>query len=283
MWARLARFYNRAKNANAAISLFERAWRLVVLLFGSAVLAWATKTWSWYWDTFSWAGVAFAFLVFWIGLSLGFFLSGLGVQLWRHRTFPTTPREEAPMVEDEVLSRVAVTENDIAQNKANLEQLQTVTAANVDRVDDKIAELNAQIRSDREQAAHCCLKLSRSLRARDAKPIFKDADQKIMSTAKNLLEGSYPDEAAWANEYAVWKTAVGRVDGLMSRWATLHHEPFLDINVEAGAPSPPAQSNIKSGTNLMRYRTVWLAQQSYVNRRDGIFSYFDTIAVDLPE
>lgn len=87
MWAKWASFYNRAKNANAALSLFERAWKLCAIVFGSAVLAWASRTWDWYWNAFSWAGVAFAFLVSWIGIALAVFLSGLGMYLWRNGRF----------------------------------------------------------------------------------------------------------------------------------------------------------------------------------------------------
>lgn len=88
MWAKWKRFYNRAKSANAALSLFERAWRLCAIVFGSAVLAWASRTWDWYWNTFSWAGVAFAFLVSCVGLALAFFLTGLGMYLWRGKQPP---------------------------------------------------------------------------------------------------------------------------------------------------------------------------------------------------
>jgi hypothetical protein len=84
MWAKWTNFYNRAKSANAALSLFERAWQLCAIIFGSAVLAWASRTWDWYWNTFSWAGVAFAFLVSWIGIALASFLGGLGMYLWRN-------------------------------------------------------------------------------------------------------------------------------------------------------------------------------------------------------
>jgi hypothetical protein len=87
MWAKWTVFYNRAKNANAALSLFDRAWQgvLFAIWCGAAVLAWASSTWNWFWATYSWAGVAFAFLVSWIGLALGVFLSGLGVRAWRER------------------------------------------------------------------------------------------------------------------------------------------------------------------------------------------------------
>jgi hypothetical protein len=161
--------------------------------------------------------------------------------------------QEAPL--DDVLNRVAETERGIAQNKASLDELRTEVAM-----------------------------LSMSLRARDAESIIKEADQVIVFTAKKLLEGSYPDEAAWADDYAIWEKAMSRIDNLMPRWAQQHHKPFLDIRLkdfEAGAP-PPQQSNIKSDTNVMRYKTVWLAQQSYANRREDILQFFASKAGELP-
>jgi len=87
-YMRIFALYNRAKNANAAWSLFDMAHQIInaAIVFGAVVIAWATTTWHSYWDTYSWAGVAFAFLVSCIGLSLAFFLSGLGVHLWRRGT-----------------------------------------------------------------------------------------------------------------------------------------------------------------------------------------------------
>jgi hypothetical protein len=81
MWAKWTAFYNRAKNANAALSLFERV--LFAIVFGSAMLAWASTTWKWYWVTYSWAGVALAFLISLVCLSFSFFLTGLGAHYWR--------------------------------------------------------------------------------------------------------------------------------------------------------------------------------------------------------
>jgi hypothetical protein len=82
-YMRISALYNRAKNVNAAWSLFDRAHQIINIVFGAAVIAVASTTWHSYWDTYSWAGVAFAFLVSCFGLSLAFFLTGLGVRLWR--------------------------------------------------------------------------------------------------------------------------------------------------------------------------------------------------------
>ena len=48
------------------------------------MLAWMSTTWRWYWATFSWAGVAIAFLISWIVLTAGFFFSGLAMRAWRN-------------------------------------------------------------------------------------------------------------------------------------------------------------------------------------------------------
>jgi len=83
--------------------------------------------------------------------------------------------------------------------------------------------------------------LTRSLRARMPQSIIKEADQVVMSTSKKLLEEAYPDEAAWADNYAAWEKTMSRIDNLMSQWTQQRHVPFLDIrskDFEAGAPPP---------------------------------------------
>lgn len=87
MWAKWTAFYNRAKSADAAFSLVNRAWQAFWLASGSAMLAWMSTAWNQYWTTYSWAGVAFAFLVSWIGLAVALVLTGFGVRLWRDGHF----------------------------------------------------------------------------------------------------------------------------------------------------------------------------------------------------
>ena len=124
--------------------------------------------------------------------------------------------------------------------------------------------------------------LSASLRARDAGSAIKHADQIIMRISTKLLEAPYPDESAWAADYTVWETAMKSVDSIMQQWARQPHKLFLDwADLRLGAPVPPPQSSIKSDFNVTKYKMVWLAQQSYANRRDGIFIFF-TQAGELP-
>ena len=165
---------------------------------------------------------------------------------------PATPGEGQEGSTQDVSSRLAEAERGIAQNKASLEELRTKSAM-----------------------------LTRSLRARDAQSIIKEADQVIMTTYKKLLQGVYPDEASWADDYAVWEKAMSRIDNLMSQWTQQHHEPFLDIRsneLEAGAPPP---QHIKSDVNAIRYKTARLAQSRYADKREGLFGYFAAIIGDV--
>jgi hypothetical protein len=145
----------------------------------------------------------------------------------------------------------------------------------------KIDELSRQLQKLESRTQQTEVKyqiLNGALHARDAEAIIKEADQKIISTATRLLEGNYPDEAAWAADYGVWKKAMSQVDGVLSRWLQ-HHEAFLDVrltDLEAGGPRPPPQSKIESDTNIMRYKTVWMVQQNYANQRDNMLIYFST-------
>jgi hypothetical protein len=151
---------------------------------------------------------------------------------------------------EDISNRLAEAERGIAQNKAGLDELRTKLGM-----------------------------LARSLRARDAQSTIKEADQVVMSTYKKMLEYAYPDEAAWANDYAAWEKAMSRIDNLMSQWTQQHHEPFLDIRLKE--TSVPPSQHIKSDANATRYKTAWLAQSSYASRRDGLFSYFAAIVGDV--
>ena len=165
---------------------------------------------------------------------------------------PATPSESREVPTQDVSSRLAEIERGIAQNKAGLEEIRTKAAM-----------------------------LTRSLRARDAQSIIKEADQVIMSTYKKLLEEAYPDEASWADNYAAWEKAMSRIDGLMSQWTQQHHKPFLDIRLKDFETSGPPPQQIKSDANATRYKTAWLAQSSYANMREGLFGYFAAIIGDV--
>jgi hypothetical protein len=163
-----------------------------------------------------------------------------------------TPGEGQEVSTQDMSSRLAEAERGIAQNKASLEELRTKAAM-----------------------------LTRSLRARDAQSIIKEADQVIMTTYKKLLQEVYPDEASWADDYAVWEKAMSRIDNLMSQWTQQHHKPFLDIRLKEFEDSAPPPQQIKSDANATRYKTAWLAQSSYANMREGLFGYFAAIIGDV--
>jgi hypothetical protein len=175
---------------------------------------------------------------------------------WRY--FNPLPKQPATLGEgqevstQDISSRLAEAERGITQNKASLEELRAKAAM-----------------------------LTRSLRARDAQSIIKEADQVIMSTYKKLLEEVYPDEASWADDYAVWEKAMSRIDNLMSQWTQQHHKPFLDIRLKEFEDSAPPPQQIKSDANATRYKTARLAQSSYTDMREGLFGYFAAIIGDV--
>jgi len=188
---------------------------------------------------------------------------------------PTRPSEgQGEPTLDNVLSRRLIEiDQDITQNKANIEQLRAET--------DKLKE---RAESDRQQIGFAIDMLSTALRARDAESKVKEADQIIMSISKRLLNEAYPDESAWAADYAAWEAAIKRIDSIISEW-TQRNKPFLDIRLrdfELGAPALPSQSNIKSDANVMHYKTVWLVQRRYANERENIFIFFTSKTRELP-
>ena len=197
---------------------------------------------------------------------------------------PATPSESREVSTQDISSRLAEAERGIAQNKAGLQEVRTKAEMSTQDISGRLAGAErgvAQNKAGLEELRTKAAMLTRSLRARDAQSIIKEADQVVMSTSKKLLEEAYPDEAAWADDYAAWEKTMSRIDNLMSQWTQQHHVPFLDIrskDFEAGAP-PPQQ--IKSDANATRYKTARLAQSSYADKREGLFGYFAAIIGDV--
>jgi hypothetical protein len=197
---------------------------------------------------------------------------------------PAIPSEGQDVTTQDTSSRLAEAERGIAQNKAGLQEVRTKAEMSTQDISGRLAGAEhgiAQNKAGLEELRTKAAMLTRSLRARDAQSIIKEADQVVMSTSKKLLEEAYPDEAAWADDYAAWEKAMSRIDNLMSQWTQQHHVPFLDIrskDFEAGAP-PPQQ--IKSDANATRYNTARLAQSSYADKREGLFGYFAVIIGDV--
>jgi hypothetical protein len=82
----LKRWFGRWSNFDSATSLAGYILLGFTALTGLTVagmVAWATSTYDWYWSTFQWAGIAAAFLLAWLVLSVGFFLFAHAVRAWR--------------------------------------------------------------------------------------------------------------------------------------------------------------------------------------------------------
>lgn len=55
---------------------------------GSAVIAWLSTYWKWYWDTFSWAGLGIAFLASFMVLAIGALVIALAAWVLTNRQAP---------------------------------------------------------------------------------------------------------------------------------------------------------------------------------------------------
>jgi len=180
------------------------------------------------------------------------------------------------------------------RNAENHRSLHDRIAAIAELIDGRSSEADRAIKalqqraeSDRGQLATSIHMLVTSLRARDAEAIFKDADGKVLHFGAKLLDSNnddYIDDRSWLEGYTAWKAYLGRIDELVSQWEE-GFKPFLGISaseLESGALPPPARIVASSDANSVRFKTVWLAQTSYTNRRDGILRYFDRKARELP-
>jgi hypothetical protein len=80
-----SKFWSTWKRVSPGISLAN--YILQVAISGTAliavVIAWLATTWEWYWLTFKWAGLGFAFLTAWLVIAVCIFLTGSGVARWR--------------------------------------------------------------------------------------------------------------------------------------------------------------------------------------------------------
>src|SRR5258707_14969775 len=80
-------FYSRViQPINTFLSLGSWMWWAIASVTGftgAAVIAWASTTWSWYWTTFSWAGLARGSRPSFFFLSTGFPSLALRVQRFR--------------------------------------------------------------------------------------------------------------------------------------------------------------------------------------------------------
>jgi hypothetical protein len=259
-------------------TIFGPMAMLSVLMSGIA--AGFTSIAQYGWGAIVFAGVGAACVIMFAGSA--FMVS------WRYLNplpkQPSTPSESREVSTQDISSRLAEIERGIAQNKAGLGELRTKAEASTQDISSRLAEIErgiAQNKAGLEEVRTKAALLTRSLRAKDAQSIIKEADQVVMSTYKKLLEEAYPDEAAWADDYAAWEKAMSRIDDLMSQWTQQHHVPFLSTrskDSEASAPPPP---HIKSDANATRYKAAWLAQSSYADQREGLFGYFAAIIGDV--
>jgi hypothetical protein len=197
---------------------------------------------------------------------------------------PATPSESREVSTQDISSRLAEIERGIAQNKAGLGELRTKAEVSTQDISSRLAEVERGIALNKaglEEVRTKAALLTRSLRAKDAQSIIKEADQVVMSTYKKLLEEPHPDEAAWADDYAAWEKAMSRIDDLMSQWTHQHHVPFLNTRLKDSEASVPPPQHIKSDANATRYKTAWLAQSNYANKREGLFGYFAALIGDV--
>lgn len=139
----------------------------------------------------------------------------------------------------------------------------------------ELERLNGRIESNQRQISMNYGILSGSLHARDAEHIIKEADKQVREMAKKLLNTAYEDGDEWQRDYVRWERAISQIDGCMLQWSE-HYTKFLSVNANdlENAPMPP--QFLKSYGAITHYKTLWLVQQSYANRRDDVLIFIET-------
>ena len=150
-----------------------------------------------------------------------------------------------------------------------------------------IDQLRGMIESDRRQLQTNYHILVTSLRARDARVIFEEADEKVLSIGNQLLYANpqiFPDDDEWRKYYIAWRRNLEQIDSLMARWVPTR-QAFLDIRAEElKSDRLPLPTHIvaKSDANVVPFKLVWLVYPRYTNEREGILDFFIAKASDLP-
>jgi hypothetical protein len=71
-------------------------------LTGAAVIAWASSTWAWYWQTFHWAGIGFVFLIALLVFSVCSYLVAAAAERWRKPAAVTESAANQPIDDDKI-------------------------------------------------------------------------------------------------------------------------------------------------------------------------------------
>jgi hypothetical protein len=167
--------------------------------------------------------------------------------------------------EDDPASRFDDLESDIKSMLESINALKEREAANYNQVTFQIQMLVG------------------ALRARDAWAKFDKYDAVVTSLGKKLLDGFYEDGKSWAHDQNEWGHNLSEIDMLLAQWSK-HHQSFLRLTHHEleGTPQPPSHIVKDTHENIVRFKTVWLAQQRYANQRDGIINFFATKAIEFP-
>jgi hypothetical protein len=130
-------------------------------------------------------------------------------------------------------NRISKAELELAQNTDAIEQIRADVVTKTDRIE-------ARAERDRKRVDDNYDFLIKALHIRDAEVIIKEMDKLVLSTRKALLEKLYPDEVAWADDYAVWEQAISRIDRILMSLSD-EYRPFLDISMKdlEQTPGPP--------------------------------------------
>jgi hypothetical protein len=148
-----------------------------------------------------------------------------------------------------------------------------------------LRDLKDQTAREYELCAQGQLRIGRSLRARDAEAMIKDADTVVMDVGNRLAAAKpsdYSDDQAWLSDYSKWTIAVEKIDTVVGSWQQ-DHRRILDIrraDYEQSPHSPP--QNIKSDSTRTSYKSLCLARDRYLEERSKIFNYFAMKAGDIP-
>ncbi len=171
----------------------------------------------------------------------------------------------------------------IAADIARLNEVGVTQHGATEYVRGQVAALQKEIKDLSERTNH----LIKAVRAHDAeRDVLIPNDEIVMSLGKRLVEAKatdYPDPVPWLSDYQRWHAAIRAIDRVVFAWTNAEgfggYAPLLDLQTRHFQNSPMPPDNIRTDDTIIPFKTVWHAQSSYANQRDGIFASFDEWAV----
>jgi hypothetical protein len=159
-----------------------------------------------------------------------------------------------------------------------VEGLTTRAENSIDKLTKEIEKWNYLANVTREQLNTRFNILYDHLAARDALAIITTEEKVVLEIGSKLFRANaYQSQEAWSKDYDAWHKSISRVEYVVSMSGLQGFPPLLNIGrreLEECAFDPPDFLRTDTTTSI-RYQTVAIAHQRYLEARSKVLQYFD--------